>query len=229
MGYQLLTSDSLRSIIDENVPFQNLVKDSGIFEFYEHKLLSMGISYEELSKFDADAPQDVYIFNLFLDGEYINIEGEFVRDRDGNFADAAGVDPDAFESVSASWNRLVLQTVLQVQPGAFVDVLIADCCDGFARVLEVMDAGLKLEMVDGRYSMIYPDTELERNPLEVSFNEILEIDTVDLEKYKYGTFPCSLGGSNRLPLSEQIESAASRAAEPHSSVEPSKIIPYSGR
>lgn len=79
-----------------------------------------------------------------------------------------------------------------VSAGDYVDVVIAECCDGLAKVLAVSDSDIKLEMVEDRYFMLYPNSTLASNPLEVSFDEILEMKRVDPEKYKYGSFPESL-------------------------------------
>lgn len=109
MGCGILTSELVRGIVYKNVPFGELKKDSGIFEFYSDGRLSIGISYEDIEKYEGELLRDVYIFNVFIDGEYVNIEGEFVRDKDGNLVDSAGLLEDGFQVVADAWNKAVLE------------------------------------------------------------------------------------------------------------------------
>lgn len=65
----MMTPKKLKKIIKTEVPFHELVKNSGIYEFHESGDLSIGVSYEE----DEDG-KERYIFNLFRQkNEYINI------------------------------------------------------------------------------------------------------------------------------------------------------------
>ena len=63
-----ITPNEMKQIILKNVPFTKLKKNNGIFEFHQQNDKSLGISYE-----DIDDETDVYIYNIFIDSEYINI------------------------------------------------------------------------------------------------------------------------------------------------------------
>lgn len=68
----MMTFEKLKQIINTEIPFNDLKKNEGIFEFYEMGNISIGISYED----DEDG-NDCYIYNLFYDvDEYINICGK---------------------------------------------------------------------------------------------------------------------------------------------------------
>lgn len=262
----------MRRVFEENLPFLELEKNSGIYELYVDGRISIGVSYEDIEKFEGEWLKDVYVFNLFVDGEYVNIEGEYVRDQDGNMKGADGLCGDGFQVVADAWNQKVLelgafsledgvglvrkmmaggfvvpeefgfahcgQWILnpfydetlrfeveplsyygaenvrrfvdniltkkeamqgkEFVPGDYVFVLISDCCDGMAKVLDVTDAGMTLEMVEGRYWMIYSGTELECNPMEVPFEWIEEIKRVDPEKFRYGPDDWPIGLDDRI-------------------------------
>lgn len=66
-----MTKKKLKDILDE-IPYNELVLDGGIYEFYTEDSLSMGISYEA---FEEDPSIRIYIFNIFVGDEYINISG----------------------------------------------------------------------------------------------------------------------------------------------------------
>lgn len=64
-----ITIDEMRQLILSNITFSELEKNKGIYEFGNIKGKSIGISFE-----DMDDESNVYIYNLFIDDEYINIE-----------------------------------------------------------------------------------------------------------------------------------------------------------
>lgn len=64
-----MTKEMIRQFINENVTFNSLVLDQGIFEYDITDRISIGISFESLDEY----PYKRYIYNLFFDGEYINI------------------------------------------------------------------------------------------------------------------------------------------------------------
>ena len=66
-----MTKEMIRHFVNENVSFGLLVLDNGIFEYEMTNRISIGISFES---FD-EHPYKRYIYNLFFDGEYINIGG----------------------------------------------------------------------------------------------------------------------------------------------------------
>lgn len=77
-----MTKEQMKEIINNEVPFSDLQKNKGIFEFhfvmnevkgYEK---SIGISYE-----DIDDETDVYIYNIFLGDEYINISNRGTKEN----------------------------------------------------------------------------------------------------------------------------------------------------
>ena len=81
-----MTVKEMENIFTLEIPLKSIVIDSGIYEFYEEKNKSIGISYENIEKIP------VYIFNLFINEEYINIEGEYESIY------------DAIENVTKAWN-----------------------------------------------------------------------------------------------------------------------------
>lgn len=83
-----MTEREMKQILDTEVPFGDLVKNSGIYEFYEHGDLSIGISYEA-----DENGKDIYIFNLFCEGDYVNIC-------------STGNNEETISELTATWNEL---------------------------------------------------------------------------------------------------------------------------
>lgn len=82
-----MTVKEMENIFTMEIPLESLVVDSGIYEFYVENDKSIGISYEHIEE------NLVYIFNIFLGDEYINIGGEFESIY------------DAVETVTEEWNK----------------------------------------------------------------------------------------------------------------------------
>lgn len=70
-----LTEKEMEQILQNEIPLESLVVDSGIWEFHEEDEMSIGVSYEHIG---LGTHCVGYIFNLFVRGEYINISGEYV-------------------------------------------------------------------------------------------------------------------------------------------------------
>lgn len=66
-----MTKEMLRQFIDKNVTFGSLTLGQGIFEYDITDRISIGISFESLDEY----PYKRYIYNLFFDGEHVNING----------------------------------------------------------------------------------------------------------------------------------------------------------
>lgn len=77
MMSKLLNRVELEKALNE-ILLNKLDIDSGIYEFYENKEMSIGISYEH-----NEDGNKVYIFNVFVCGEYINVDGEYKTIYDG--------------------------------------------------------------------------------------------------------------------------------------------------
>lgn len=82
-----MTIKEMENIFTTEIPSERLVVDYGICEFYVKDNKSIGISYENIDG------KLVYIFNLFVDGEYINIGGEYENIY------------DAIETVKNEWDK----------------------------------------------------------------------------------------------------------------------------
>lgn len=90
-----MTIEKMRKIIMESVSFSQLEKNKGIYEFYNdnESEKSLGISYE-----DIDDKRDVYIYNIFIDSEYINISGEGTKENP--------LPNDILEQLVKEWNMV---------------------------------------------------------------------------------------------------------------------------
>jgi len=89
-----MTYEEMKQILETKIPFSDLVKNSGIYDFYEKDNIGIAISYE-----DYEHGVDTYIYNLFwLPDEYINISSE-------GFSDNPITDEIINELVEA-WNDL---------------------------------------------------------------------------------------------------------------------------
>ena len=93
-----MTREKMQAIIITEVPFADLQKNKGIFEFHfemnENKGYekSLGISFE-----DKDDETDIYIYNIFLGNEYVNI---------GNVGTKENPIPNkVLEELVEKWNR----------------------------------------------------------------------------------------------------------------------------
>jgi hypothetical protein len=67
------TSSQILDFINTKIPFNKLKKNEGIFETNviensDNSDISIGVSYE-----DNDNGEEVYIYNVFVEDEYINI------------------------------------------------------------------------------------------------------------------------------------------------------------
>lgn len=85
-----ITEKEMETILHNEVPLELIEIDSGIFEFHECANMSIGVSYEHIG---LGTHCVGYIFNLFVDGEYINIPNSY-----NSIYDAAKVLTD-------EWNR----------------------------------------------------------------------------------------------------------------------------
>lgn len=114
----IMTPEKMQRTCTTHIPFDTLVKNTGIFEFYEGHDISIGISRED----GSETGKDIYIFNLFVynksevwrydaDGqpqyasEYINVDGAYQRNPDGSLEDAAGLGRDIFTILTDVWNE----------------------------------------------------------------------------------------------------------------------------
>lgn len=82
-----MTFKEMEDIFMIEIPLEGLAVDSGIWEFHVENNKSIGISYEDIDG------KLVYIFNIFIDDEYINISGEYESIY------------DAVEIVTNEWNK----------------------------------------------------------------------------------------------------------------------------
>lgn len=64
----------LENLLKNEIPLDKLVLNAGIYEFYQDGERSLGVSYE-----CNDDGDNVYIFNVFLNGEYVNVDGEYAN------------------------------------------------------------------------------------------------------------------------------------------------------
>lgn len=85
----LMTNARMQEIINKEIPFNDLVKNSGIYEFYQEGSIAVGVSFEE-----DEMNNDTYIFNLFLQNEYINING-------------TGRNQETINELVKTWNELL--------------------------------------------------------------------------------------------------------------------------
>jgi len=82
-----MTIKEMENIFTMEIPLEGLAVDSGIWEFHVENNKSIGISYEDIDG------KLVYIFNIFVDDEYINIDGEYENIY------------DAVKIVTNEWNK----------------------------------------------------------------------------------------------------------------------------
>lgn len=90
-----MTFKEMEDIFAMEIPLEGLALDSGIYEFHEENGKSIGVSYEH----SEDSGKLVYIFNIFLDDEYVNITGEFESIY------------DAVEIVTDEWNNYYVKEI----------------------------------------------------------------------------------------------------------------------
>ena len=64
-----MTKEAIRRFVNENVTYESLILDQGISEYEMANRISIGVSFETFEEY----PYKRYIYNLFYDGEYINI------------------------------------------------------------------------------------------------------------------------------------------------------------
>lgn len=62
----------LENVLMEEIPLEGLAIDFGIYEFHQDGEKSMGVSFEHNEEGD-----EVYIFNVFWNDQYINVSGEY--------------------------------------------------------------------------------------------------------------------------------------------------------
>ena len=70
----IMTKDDMRRVIELYFRFNHLEKNIGIYEFHQQDGKSLGISYEDIE--EDNSKREVYIYNIFVGSEYINISGK---------------------------------------------------------------------------------------------------------------------------------------------------------
>lgn len=123
---KFMTAEKMKQIIMEEVPFSTLLKNQGIYEFYEQGDNSLGISYEDICYEDVDEEKDVYIYNIFVGKEYINICGHGTKENP--------LPDDVLKELVKNWNDLayseeirnVMELVSKGLDAGFVKVEIED-------------------------------------------------------------------------------------------------------
>lgn len=93
----MLTVKKIRELLTDFF-LESLALDSGIVEFFGIDKYSIAISYETGDKSDPYCEDTRYIFNLFNDGEYININ-YYPGDK--------GLNDTVLQEVVNRWNELV--------------------------------------------------------------------------------------------------------------------------
>lgn len=89
-----MTEQKVKDMITESL-ISELEKDKGITEIYKENDLSIGISFETGDTAIGEEPE-IYILNLFVKDEYINIE---------YFPGNKGLNDDTFRAVANAWNK----------------------------------------------------------------------------------------------------------------------------
>lgn len=91
-----MTIKKMKQIIIEEVPWQVLgwMKNKGIYKFHEQDGKSLGISYE-----DIDDEKDVYIYNIFLEDEYVNISNKGTKENP--------ITDELLNELVTEWNRVI--------------------------------------------------------------------------------------------------------------------------
>lgn len=89
-----MTTQEMKEIV-EKAPFETLKKDEGISEYHQVGDISIGVSYETD---EADNGREVYVWNLFLLDDYINIsERTSTKERCSS---------ELLKELSEMWNEL---------------------------------------------------------------------------------------------------------------------------
>jgi hypothetical protein len=70
----MVTEKEMKDIFQNEIPLKKLVLDGGIWEFHIRGNKSIGVSYEHTG---LDTHCVGYIFNLFIEDEYINISESY--------------------------------------------------------------------------------------------------------------------------------------------------------
>lgn len=96
----MIIFEEVKQILNTKIPFNELIKNNGIYEFHEINDISFGISREE----DKDNGER-YIYNLFVNGksdEYINIDETGTKDNP--------ITDLVINEIVDQYNKLILQT-----------------------------------------------------------------------------------------------------------------------
>lgn len=87
-----MTEKEMEEIFRNEIPLERLEVDDGIYEFHSVDNKSIGVSYEHIG---LGTHYVGYIFNLFIDGNYINISGVYNSIY------------DAVKVVTEEWNKVI--------------------------------------------------------------------------------------------------------------------------
>ena len=91
----IITKPQLRHVIEKFLAKTDILNNSGIHEFFESSHhMSLGVSLE-----DTDTASDVYIYNIFLNGEYVNINAHGTVSEPVNSA--------VLTEIVTKWNNFV--------------------------------------------------------------------------------------------------------------------------
>ena len=109
MSFELMTPDKTKTIVSESIQDVNVRINQGITEIYGSGNQSLGVSYEHW----PETGEDIYIFNLFVQDEYINIAGAYRQTPDSSFQDIHGSSKtELFSMLSDAWNLQMLRCFL---------------------------------------------------------------------------------------------------------------------
>lgn len=113
MNHIFVSAEDITQVIDSLFSSELLEKNTGIYEYPITDTVTLGVSFEDVEKYDDVFYNDVYIFNLFLKGEYINIEGEYRRNPDGSFLSVDSPEIDIYSLLADTCNYYLKNFILK--------------------------------------------------------------------------------------------------------------------
>ena len=103
-----MTYEKMLQIIQKGIPLVKEYKNKGIYEIYENNGITLGISYEDLEKYESTVYENIYIFNLFYNDQYINIKGAY-KILNNKFVDIEDKNIDLITIIVNKWNKLLIK------------------------------------------------------------------------------------------------------------------------
>lgn len=156
------------------------------YKVENRRLAGYSESFDELVEFCKERDINIPVECIALPKEFVALGGKLQvgGERDYILNEklvALGWSNDLLDNKFATNARRIETICKTLSVGDYIKITIYDCCTGPCKVLEIYDGGIRVEMVDGMYTLCYENSHLESRALSAEYSEIAEIVKLDTQ------------------------------------------------